>query len=45
MSATGASGSLFPRHGFAPAGLRLAPEAWATSLDPRRGARVLARTL
>ncbi|CAM5625891.1 Amino-acid N-acetyltransferase OS=Streptomyces violarus OX=67380 GN=FHS41_000864 PE=4 SV=1 [Streptomyces violarus] len=36
FTATVGSGSLFLRHGFAPAGLRLAPEAWATSLDPRR---------
>jgi N-acetylglutamate synthase-like GNAT family acetyltransferase len=42
FTATAGSGSLFLRHGFAPSGLRLAPEAWATSLDPRRGAGVLA---
>ncbi|MFH9002387.1 GNAT family N-acetyltransferase [Streptomyces afghaniensis] len=45
FTATVGTGSLFLRHGFAPAGLRLAPPAWATSLDPRRNARVLARTL
>ncbi|CAM5725816.1 Amino-acid N-acetyltransferase OS=Streptomyces violarus OX=67380 GN=FHS41_000864 PE=4 SV=1 [Streptomyces violarus] len=45
FTATVGSGSLFLRHGFAPAGPRLAPEAWATSLDPRRGARVFAPTL
>ncbi|WDV56007.1 GNAT family N-acetyltransferase [Streptomyces coeruleorubidus] len=45
FTATVGSGSLFLRHGFAPAGVRLAPAAWATSLDPRRNARVLARTL
>ncbi|GGU29087.1 GNAT family N-acetyltransferase [Streptomyces coeruleorubidus] len=45
FTATVGSGSLFLRHGFTPAGVRLAPPAWATSLDPRRNARVLARTL
>ncbi|WP_231911223.1 MULTISPECIES: GNAT family N-acetyltransferase [Streptomyces] len=45
FTATVGSGSLFLRHGFAPAGVRLAPEAWATSLDPSRNARVLMRTL
>jgi N-acetylglutamate synthase-like GNAT family acetyltransferase len=45
FTATVGSGSLFLRHGFAPAGVRLAPPAWAASLDPRRNARILARTL
>lgn len=45
FTATVGSGSLFLRHGFAPAGVCLAPPAWVTSLDPRRNARVLARTL
>ncbi|MFH8496326.1 GNAT family N-acetyltransferase [Streptomyces coeruleorubidus] len=45
FTATVGSGSLFLRHGFAPAGVRLAPPAWATSLDPRRNARILTRTL
>jgi N-acetylglutamate synthase-like GNAT family acetyltransferase len=45
FTATVGSGSLFLRHGFAPSGLRLAPQAWSTSLDPRRKARVLARNL
>ncbi|OUD04968.1 GNAT family N-acetyltransferase [Streptomyces swartbergensis] len=45
FTATVGGGSLFLRHGFAPAGVRLAPAAWATSLDPRRNARILARTL
>ncbi|MEU0387369.1 GNAT family N-acetyltransferase [Streptomyces chartreusis] len=45
FTATIGSGSLFLRHGFAPAGARLAPPAWVTSLDPCRNARVLVRTL
>ncbi|MFJ4564885.1 GNAT family N-acetyltransferase [Streptomyces caelestis] len=45
FTATVGSGGLFLRHGFAPAGVRLAPPVWATSLDPRRNARVLARPL
>jgi N-acetylglutamate synthase-like GNAT family acetyltransferase len=45
FTATVGSGSLFLRHGFSPAGVRLAPAAWTTSLDPRRNARILARTL
>ncbi|MFE4641868.1 GNAT family N-acetyltransferase, partial [Streptomyces sp. NPDC056730] len=42
FTATTGSGRLFLRHGFAPVPPRLAPEAWARSLDPRRGATVLA---
>ncbi|MEE1927564.1 GNAT family N-acetyltransferase [Streptomyces sp. TRM 70351] len=43
FTATTGGGGLFLRHGFAPACARLAPAAWAGALDPRRGARVLAR--
>ncbi|WP_428985414.1 GNAT family N-acetyltransferase [Streptomyces globosus] len=42
FTATTGSGRLFLRHGFAPVGPALAPAAWARSLDPARGARVLA---
>ncbi|MFD3699430.1 GNAT family N-acetyltransferase [Streptomyces sp. NPDC058646] len=45
FTATTGSGRLFLRHGFLPASASLAPPVWAESLDPRRGARVLARTL
>ncbi|WP_051739957.1 GNAT family N-acetyltransferase [Streptomyces catenulae] len=45
FTATTGSGRLFLRHGFAPVSPNLAPRAWARSLDPARGARVLARTL
>ncbi|MEU3613348.1 GNAT family N-acetyltransferase [Streptomyces sp. NPDC006872] len=44
-TATVGSGGLFLRHGFTPASPRTAPPAWTRSLDPRRGARVLARFL
>lgn len=43
FTATTGSGRLFLRHGFTPAPVSLAPAAWARALDPRRGARVLAR--
>lgn len=45
FTATTGSGRLFLRNGFAPARPGLAPRAWARTLDPRRGARVLARSL
>nr|WP_203672760.1 MULTISPECIES: GNAT family N-acetyltransferase [unclassified Streptomyces] len=45
FTATTGSGRLFLRHGFAPTCPSLAPLSWARSLDPRRGARVLARVL
>lgn len=45
FTATTGSGRLFLRHGFAPVRPGLAPRAWARTLDPRRGARVLARAL
>lgn len=45
FTATTGSGRLFLRHGFVPARPGLAPRAWACTLDPRRGARVLARAL
>ncbi|MFE7464067.1 GNAT family N-acetyltransferase [Streptomyces sp. NPDC057499] len=45
FTATTGSGRLFLRHGFAPTAAHLAPPAWARSLDPRRGARILARPL
>ncbi|WNI28186.1 GNAT family N-acetyltransferase [Streptomyces sp. ITFR-6] len=45
FTATTGSGRLFLRHGFAPVPPGLAPRAWARTLDPRRGARVLARAL
>ncbi|ROQ60091.1 amino-acid N-acetyltransferase [Streptomyces sp. 840.1] len=45
FTATTGSGRLFLRHGFAPVPQGLAPRAWARTLDPRRGARVLARAL
>ncbi|MFF1925963.1 GNAT family N-acetyltransferase [Streptomyces sp. NPDC058221] len=45
FTATTGSGRLFLRHGFVPARPGLAPLAWARTLDPRRGARVLARAL
>ncbi|SCD64943.1 amino-acid N-acetyltransferase [Streptomyces sp. BpilaLS-43] len=45
FTATTGTGALFLRHGFTPCDARLAPRSWAHSLDPRRGARVLARTL
>ncbi|MFD7716712.1 GNAT family N-acetyltransferase [Streptomyces sp. NPDC059814] len=45
FTATTGSGRLFLRHGFAPVRPAAAPRAWARTLDPRRGARVLARAL
>ncbi|MFB7558506.1 GNAT family N-acetyltransferase [Streptomyces brevispora] len=45
FTATTGSGRLFLRHGFAPVLPGLAPRAWVCTLDPRRGARVLARAL
>lgn len=45
FTATTGSGRLFLRYAFAPACPSLAPAAWARSLDPARGARVLARVL
>ncbi|MGE6746332.1 GNAT family N-acetyltransferase [Streptomyces niveus] len=45
FTATTGGGGLFLRHGFAPTTARLAPPAWAASLDPRRDARILRRTL
>ncbi|MFG3497654.1 GNAT family N-acetyltransferase [Streptomyces sp. NPDC047928] len=43
FTATTGSGRLFLRYGFTPTSPSAAPVAWARSLDPRRGARVLAR--
>ncbi|MGW1773271.1 GNAT family N-acetyltransferase [Streptomyces sp. NPDC002104] len=45
FTATTGSGRLFLGHGFRPASPSLAPADWARSLDPARGARVLARAL
>ncbi|MEU9097768.1 GNAT family N-acetyltransferase [Streptomyces sp. NPDC048361] len=45
FTATTGSGRLFLGHGFVPSRPDLAPAAWARTLDPGRGARVLARTL
>lgn len=45
FTATTGSGRLFLRHGFAPVRPAAAPHAWSRTLDPRRGARVLARAL
>ncbi|MHC0430299.1 GNAT family N-acetyltransferase [Streptomyces sp. O3] len=45
FTATTGDGALFLRYGFAPADAGFAPTAWADSLDPRRGSRVLARVL
>ncbi|MFD4029820.1 GNAT family N-acetyltransferase [Streptomyces sp. NPDC058637] len=45
FTATTGGGGLFLRYGFAPATVRQAPRSWAESLDPRRDARILARTL
>ncbi|MFC9503049.1 GNAT family N-acetyltransferase [Streptomyces sp. NPDC057002] len=44
FTATTGGGGLFLRYGFTPTTARLAPRAWAESLDPRRNARVLVRT-
>nr|WP_322722470.1 amino acid acetyltransferase [Streptomyces phyllanthi] len=43
FTATTGGGGLFLQYGFAPTTARLAPRAWAESLDPRRNARILAR--
>lgn len=45
FTATTGGGGLFLRYGFALTSARLAPPSWAASLDPRRGARILARVL
>ncbi|MFC5633171.1 GNAT family N-acetyltransferase [Streptomyces bullii] len=45
FTATTGGGGLFLRHGFTPTSAGLAPAAWAKSLDPRRNAQVLARSL
>lgn len=45
FTATTGGGGLFLRHGFAPTSASLAPPDWVGSLDPRRNARVLARSL
>lgn len=45
FTATTGGGGLFLRYGFTPATARLAPPSWAASLDPRRGARILMKTL
>lgn len=45
FTATTGGGGLFLRYGFAPTTARQAPRPWAESLDPRRDATILARTL
>lgn len=45
FTATTGGGGLFLRYGFTPTTARQAPPSWAASLDPRRGARILARAL
>ncbi|MEU9702432.1 GNAT family N-acetyltransferase [Streptomyces sp. NPDC047981] len=45
FTATTGGGDLFLRHGFTVGHPALAPQAWARSLDPRRNARILARTV
>lgn len=45
FTATTGGGRLFRRYGFAPATARQAPRPWAESLDPRRNALILARTV
>ncbi|WP_415949471.1 GNAT family N-acetyltransferase [Streptomyces sp. KLOTTS4A1] len=45
FTATTGSGRLFLRYGFEPTRPSLAPASWARNLDPRRGARVLARAV
>ncbi|WP_381791236.1 GNAT family N-acetyltransferase [Streptomyces niveus] len=45
FTATTGGGGLFLRYGFTPTTARPAPQSWAGSLDPRRGARILARVL
>ncbi|MGR3935939.1 GNAT family N-acetyltransferase [Streptomyces sp. BRA346] len=45
FTATTGGGGLFLRYGFAPTAVGLAPPSWVESLDPRRNARILARSL
>ncbi|MFI6895520.1 GNAT family N-acetyltransferase [Streptomyces sp. NPDC050256] len=45
FTATTGGGRLFQRYGFTSTAACLAPRAWAESLDPRRDARILARTV
>ncbi|WP_431782697.1 GNAT family N-acetyltransferase [Streptomyces chumphonensis] len=45
FTATTGSGALFLRYGFTPVSPGSAPAAWARAVDPRRGARVLGRTV
>ncbi|MEU9319820.1 GNAT family N-acetyltransferase [Streptomyces sp. NPDC048295] len=45
FTATTGGGGLFLRYGFAPTTARRAPASWARSLDPRRNARILTKTL
>ncbi|TXS43081.1 GNAT family N-acetyltransferase [Streptomyces sp. or43] len=45
FTATTGGGRLFQRYGFTATAACLAPRTWAESLDPRRGARILARAV
>ncbi|MGW2085009.1 GNAT family N-acetyltransferase [Streptomyces sp. NPDC001880] len=45
FTATTGGGGLFLRYGFAPTTACRAPSSWARSLDPRRNARILSKTL
>ncbi|WP_344516725.1 amino acid acetyltransferase [Streptomyces pulveraceus] len=45
FAATTGGGGLFLRYGFAPTTTRRAPSSWVRSLDPRRNARILAKSL
>ncbi|MGW2474297.1 GNAT family N-acetyltransferase [Streptomyces sp. NPDC001665] len=45
FTATTGDGRLFRRYGFAPVTVRQAPRTWAGSLDPRRNALILSRSL
>ncbi|MFF7340332.1 GNAT family N-acetyltransferase [Streptomyces sp. NPDC008163] len=45
FTATTGDGRLFRRYGFVPVTVRQAPPVWAESLDPRRNALILSRTL
>lgn len=45
FTATTGGGGLFLRYGFAPTTARRVPASWARSLDPRRNARILTKTL
>ncbi|MFI1018908.1 GNAT family N-acetyltransferase [Streptomyces sp. NPDC020965] len=45
FTATSGGGELFLRHGFSAVEHRFAPVEWVNALDPRRGSRVLARTI